>query len=63
MNSAPMNVARLRTLQSMLKISTPAMTRTMPLNSSVVQLRASRSAASCVSRRPKLVNEAGVTNI
>ena len=63
MNSAPRNVERLRTLQSMLKISTPAMTRTMPLSSSVVQLRASPSAASCVSRRPKPANDAGVTNI
>src|SRR3954469_6612549 len=63
MNSAPMNVERLPTLQSMLKISTPAMTRAMPLTSSVVQLRASRSAASCVSRRPKPANDPGVTNI
>jgi len=63
MNSAPMNVARLRMLQSMLKISTPATIRTMPPVSSVVQLRARRSAASCVSRRPKPSNDAGVTNI
>ncbi len=45
MNSAPMNVARLLTLQSMLKMRTPATTK-RGLSSRVVQLRA--SCASCL---------------
>src|SRR6476469_9821700 len=61
MNSAPMKVDRLLTLQSMLKIRTPATTSTMPFNSRVVQLRASPSAASRVSRWPNESNDAGVT--
>src|SRR6476619_3360191 len=61
MNSAPMNVERLLTLQSMLKIRTPATTSTRPLNSRAVQLRAIPSAASRVSRWPNESNDAGVT--
>ena len=49
MNSAPMKVARLRTSQSMLKMSTPATIRSTPLRSSFHQLLATRSAASRVS--------------
>jgi hypothetical protein len=52
MNSAPMNVARLLTLQSMLKISTPATIRTAPFRSSRHQLRASVSATLRVSLCP-----------
>src|SRR3954449_10616858 len=61
MNRAPMNVERLLTLQSMLKIRTPATISTSPLNSRVVQFRESRSAASRVSRWPNESNDAGVT--
>jgi hypothetical protein len=41
-----MTLDRLLTVQSMLKISTPATIRTTPLSRSVVQFRASASAAS-----------------
>src|SRR3954449_12926264 len=61
MNRAPMNVERLLTLQSMLKIRTPATISTSPLNSRVVQFRESRSAASRVRRWPNESNDAGVT--
>src|SRR3954454_20153516 len=61
MNSAPMKVERLLTLQSMLKISTPAMISTKPLSSSVVQLGETCSAGSRASRWPNESNDAGVT--
>jgi hypothetical protein len=46
MKTTPRNVDRLRTLQSMLKISTPATISWRPFSSSFVQLLAIRSAAS-----------------
>ena len=49
MNSAPMNVASSRTVQSMLKMRNPATTSSAPLSSSTDQLRATRSAAVRVS--------------
>ena len=49
MNSAPMNVARSRIVQSMLKIRTPATMSTAPFSSSSHQLRAICCAASRVS--------------
>jgi hypothetical protein len=45
MRSAPMNVARLRVLQSIVKMSTPATNRSRPFRSSIQLLRATRSSA------------------
>ena len=45
MNRAPMNVARLLTVQWMLKIRKPATTRSAPLRSSTHQFRAMSWAA------------------
>src|SRR5262245_42471680 len=63
MNRAPMKAARLLTLQSMLKIRTPARINRRPLSSSRVQLLDRRSAAAWVSLRPNESNDAGVTNM
>jgi hypothetical protein len=49
MNSTPMNVARLRTVQSMPKMRTPATMSSAPLSSSSHQLLATCCAASRVS--------------
>ena len=63
MNSAPMKVARLRIDHSMLKIRTPATMSANPLNSSIDQLRATRSAAWRVSRWPNSGAIPGATNM
>jgi hypothetical protein len=63
MNSTPMNVARLRTDQSMLKISTPATISSRPLRSSTHQLLAIDFATSRVILRVESGVVPGATNI
>jgi hypothetical protein len=63
MNSTPMNVARLRIVQSMLKIRKPATTSSAPLSSSTHQLLAICWAASRVSLYPNLGTVPGAANM
>jgi hypothetical protein len=52
MNSTPINVARPRTVQSTLKITKPATTRTAPSSNATHQSRATARAAAPVSLVP-----------
>src|SRR3954451_16927369 len=61
MKRTPRNVDRLRTLQLMLKISTPATISNSPFNSSFVQLLAIRSAAARESLCVSSCTEPGLT--